>query len=437
MKFKALLAPLVCAGLVGVVNTACSNKDEGQKNSVVVDTNALQQSGRTMMESAENLALAGEQLVSPISFMYADLVFDLALRANPDNKRAQFYKALIKPMMVMKGAMKRIRPVINSLSAEQQTEYNDFIAKSPNSALKTFLLDGQEDITTEEDALGLMDEYRAAWEGIRVFMKENKDLNMVVNIMTLPGNQSALDKAAEECATQNHMNEVFEIENCSYLNALEINISRADVEVIQQIAAGMQIHNILMTSYSLDGVRSYIEANQDNDLTAQDAIEHFKNSTTAGKLRHNDLTKIPEFGADAIAGMRWAMAAQQQLCPSNVTSKENRKGFLFEEGICVERTDKDGKPIEDLLATIEAALTGGLISIEGIKANGDVVAADIKPVAPFANPVQDLRSLSPISYNNCGNPVALADSTIGGFFPNADGNTFLKATGGLDSEDCD
>jgi hypothetical protein len=111
-------------------------------------------------------------------------------------------------------------------------------------------------------------------------------------------------------------------------------------------------------------------------------------------------------------------------------------GFIFEEGICIDKADSKGKPTTDVLKTIEAALAGGLMSIEGVSQSGAVVMAEIKPVAPFANPVQDLRSLAPISYNECGNPVALADSTIGGVFPNGDGNTYLKATGSLDDDNC-
>jgi hypothetical protein len=310
---------------VGLVGTACSKKEENKSNSIVVDTKALQQSGKTLDESAENLALAGEQLVSPISFMYADIVFDLALKANPDNKRAQFYKALIKPMMMMKGALNRIKPVVDSLPEENQKEYSDFLAKSPESALKTFLMDGPQDIKTEEDALKFMDSYRAAWEDIRIFMKENKDLNMEVNVMTLPGNQAALEKATGECVAENHMNQEFVVSDCNYLKALKINISRADVEAMQHIAAGMQIYQILGTSYTLDGVRDFAERNQDKQLTSEEIVEHFINSTTAGKLRNNELTKIPELGTDAIAGARWALSIQNKLCPAGYADKGNRK----------------------------------------------------------------------------------------------------------------
>lgn len=438
MKLKKIVLPVLCAGLIGTLGTACSKDDD--KKQVIVNTNSIQEAAGDLTESAEKLALAGEQLVSPISFMYADLIFDMALVANPENKRAQFFKALIKPMMAMKGAMSRVKPVVKTLSDEQQKEYNEFIAKAPESALKTFLMDGPEDIKTEEDALKFMDGYRSAWEDIRVFMKENKDLNLDVNIMTLAGAAAALDSASKECKAENPSDGVFAVDaKCDYLKALKVNISRADTEVIQQVAAGMQIYHILATSYSLDGVRDYAESNQENDVSAEEVIKHFSENTTAGKLRHNGLAKITKMGVDAISGTRWALSMKNEICPEGKTSKRNRKGFLVRDGICIKEVNSKGKPTEDLLKTIEAALTGGTIAIEGKDDMGNKVAETvIRPSAPLDNPIQDLRSVAPTSYNDeCGSPVALADNTIGGLFPNKDANSYLKAVGSLDDKECE
>lgn len=433
--FKPIRYSVACASLACVMTTACS--DSKDNKNVVVDTKALQQSGKTLNESAENLALAGEQLISPVSFMYADLVFELALKANPENKRAQFFKVLLKPMMSIKGALSRIKPVVKTLTPEQQKEYNDFIQKAPNSALKTFLLDGPEDILNEEDALNFMDGYRASWEEIRQFMKDNKDLNLDINIMTMEGTAAALEKASEACKTTSNDGVITVNADCSYLNALKVNISRADVEAIQQIAAGMQIYHTLATSYSLDGVRQFAEKNKDNKLSAKQVINHFSKSTNAGKLRNNGLAQIPQLGLDAISGTRWALSAQDQLCKSGAVNSENRKGFLFEQGLCINKTDSKGKPVEDVLKTVEAVLIGGLMTIDNQSSDRQSVTADIKPVAPLSNPMSDLRSLTPTSYNKCGNPVALADSSIGGLFPNKDGNSYLKKVGSLDDQNCD
>lgn len=435
MKFKDLLVPLVC---MGAMSTACTKfKAEHTSNPTVVNTQQIREAGKSPEETAENLALAGEQLLSPVSFMYADLVFDMALQTDASNKRAQFYKALIKPMMQLKGALNRIKPVIATLPEREQSQYQDYLAKAPESALKTFLMDGPQDIHTEEDALKFLDQYRSAWEDMRVFMKENKDLNLDVNVMTLVGVGSALDNAAKECQYSNSMNQEFTVADCDYLKALKINISRADIEVIQQLAAGMQIYHTLATAYSLDGVREFSENSQGKSMTTQEVVEHFSHSTKAGMLRNNALAKIPSLGTDAVAGARWALSIQDKLCPTGSFDHSNRKGFLVEAGLCIDKTDKQGKPVTDLLKTIESALTGGLMAVEGLAKDGSTIQAEIKPVAPLADPIQDLRSLAPTSYNQCGNAVALADKTIGGVFPNGDGNTYLKITGVLDSEKCD
>ena len=186
MKFSKLCALLVSFSLVGL--TACTGKkSKDNKGSKTIDTNLIQKNSSSLTDSAENLALSAEQLISPLSFMYADLIFDMALKNDPNNKRAQVYKTILKPLVYMKGSMKRIKPLIPLLTKEEQREYNKFIKDYPESALKTFLLDGKEDLNSEADVQVFLDGYRDQWEQVRLFMKDNKNLNIDLNVMTLVG----------------------------------------------------------------------------------------------------------------------------------------------------------------------------------------------------------------------------------------------------------
>jgi hypothetical protein len=441
MKLKSL-TPWVCSGVIALSGLACSDLQSNKSRNTVIDTNALSESSDSIEQVAETLALAGEQLMSPISFMYADFIFDLALQKDGSNQRAQFYKALLKPIMQQKGIIKRIQPVVRTLDTERQQEFNEAVAKFPESALKTFLLDGAEDITNEADLLSFIDGHTQAWEEIRLFMKNNKDMNLDINVMTIPGVEAALERAARECAASQVNDGVFSIsENCDYLKALKINVSRADIEVIQHMAAGMQIYLTAGTSYSLDGVRDFIEANKDQTLTAQQVINHFANNTTAGKLRHNGLTKISEMGTDIVSGVRWAMSIQDQLCPNGKYGSQNaRSKSLIPVEFCIDAQDSEGNTTESKIAQVEQILAGGLLSINYLdRISGEEKTTEIQPMALLNQPIADLRDVIPTAaenYNQCGDLSSLVDKTLGGLFPNNDAEQVLMDSGVLKDDNC-
>jgi hypothetical protein len=90
-------------------------------------------------EKAEKLALAAEQLMTPTSFMYADLVLDQALALDASNLRAKFYKAVVATPMSLKGIAARIKPLA-ARDLESLRRYNEAIANLPESGLKNFFL---------------------------------------------------------------------------------------------------------------------------------------------------------------------------------------------------------------------------------------------------------------------------------------------------------
>lgn len=440
MKLK-VITPLLCSGVLAFSGFACSKLEKDKTLNTVVDTQSILESEDSSVQMSENLALAGEQLMSPVSFMYADMILDMALEKDSNNKRAQFYKTILKPIMQLKGVFKRVQPVVKTLNVEKQSQFNTDVANLPESAMKTFLLDGQENISNEEGLLKFLDEQTKAWEDVRQFMKANKDLNLDINIMTLNGVEGALEQAAKECQAQQISSGKFGADlDCNYLRALKVNVSRADVEMLQQIAAGFQIYLTAYTSYSLDGIRDFVEKNENVQLTSKDVTSHIANNTTAGKLRHNGLTKITEMGTDFISGARWALTLQDKLCPKTSNGVSVRPGSLFNEGLCIEETHDDGKSTEDTLKTLEKVLAGSLITMTYMNEfTGLEETADTRPAALIENPIADLRQIvSPIekNFNECGDLVSVTDTTIGGFLPNGDANEIIMKSNAVEKNDC-
>ncbi len=146
-------------------------------------------------------------------------------------------------------------------------------------------------------------------------------------------------------------------------------------------------------------------------------------SAEFGKLRNSGsaLKAVVGMGMDAIAGVRWAVQLQKQLCPNGAEQPKTRAGFLFENGICIREQNEDGSKLEGILKTVELALSGQTIELP-IDEQGNKV--QVRPVSILESPIKDLKDLRP-AFNACDNVQAVSDDTIGGVFPMHNGNEIL------------
>jgi hypothetical protein len=57
-----------------------------------------------------------------------------------------------------------------------------------------------------------------------------------------------------------------------------------------------------------------------------------------GKLRKDQNIKhIKDMGSDLSAGIKWVQQYQKDVCAKGTSTKNQRKGFLFQDGICIEQ----------------------------------------------------------------------------------------------------
>ena len=90
---------MILMSTLAVCLSACTDNDNKSAH------DGVQITANDKMD-ASSLADAGEQLVSPYTWMLADKVFTMALEKNATNEKAQFYRALLKPMMLPKSRAK-------------------------------------------------------------------------------------------------------------------------------------------------------------------------------------------------------------------------------------------------------------------------------------------------------------------------------------------
>lgn len=415
---------VVVASLSAMVACSPSNNSNTKNGITTLNSGSIMaDKALSSAEKAEKLALAGEQLTTPTGFMYADLVFDQALSLDSNNKKAQFYKAFLATPMSLRGIMARVKPLAYS-HPKTKKEYDEAVKNLPNSGLKTFLFDGTADIKNEKDIQGFVAQIHDAQDQFRTFLKNNKSMELTLNVNDW-AIQGSMQKTLEDCAVTQVSEGVYDVKKCDLTNALEVKINRADVEALQQIASGMQIYLATLISYDATGTIAISRKYEGKQVSNKTLYKELSQNADFGKLINgNALKNIVGMGIDAVAGVRWAVQIQNELCQYGQENANNRKGFLFGKGLCVKSENEDGSKLEDVLKIVDTVLAGQTIEVKVGK--NEEIQTVAKPIAVLENPIADLKSLRPV-YNSCDKIQSVSDDTIGGIFPNHDGNEALAS----------
>jgi len=262
---KSFAAMCVVIGLTG-----CLSGDN--KSTIRLDQSTItSDASLSNIEKAEKLALSAEQLITPSSFMYADFLLDLALNYDPNNIRAKFYKHLIAPQMALKGAVSEVRYVYHN-EIDQREEYEEFLKKIPNSELRSFLTDSSKEIKTEGEAQELLTKVYWAYDGLRKFLKENKDMDLTLNLKP-EFFANKIEDEEEHCAVEVIEEGIYDMTNCRYDDLWQAKLDRADIEALQHGASGVQLYLTAYIAYDLSGandVRKKFEGISDRNYAQQD-----------------------------------------------------------------------------------------------------------------------------------------------------------------------
>jgi len=406
----------VIALSLAVITMAC------QKSPDTVTQNDVVHISASDAMDADSLTQSGEQLVSPYTFHLASQAFDMALAKDPTNMKAQFYSALLKRLMTMKGILSRLQPYVQRYGDTKR--YSDMIQKIPNSPLKNFLLDGPQDISTVEGVQQVLANYRDGADALRTFIASNPDLQLTLNMNPYVFQQRILENYQDSCVVSNNDNGGFSVD-CPTTHALEMQVNYGDLIALKQEAAGEVLYMSLYTSYSFNGTEALLAKASSGytNVTGQQLFAAMKAADAGNLLAYNSLNGIHDLGADGVKAAKIALSMQNDLCKTGTASPQNRPGFMFKDGICIGSGDNTAA---QSLALVERALAG-VIQIDLTDSAGVVRPEKIDALAWARNPVQNLSQILPSSYDNCGNAVELPDATMDGVFVNADAYLYLPA----------
>ncbi len=420
--------------------TACGKDEKVKENNKVITTNAQM--------DAEELALAGEQLVGPYTFMLANRVFDQALAKDPKNQRANFYKAFIKPFMAYKGIVQRIRPLVKEFGNEDQLQKD--LNKIPDSSFKDFITQGGgPSITDAEQAQKFLTEVRNGYNEFRSYLKSNPEMELNLNlnphlfeeairrkmynscrISWSGGSGNAIDGRDLSDSQIEYLdsNQDYYDYECDPSMMARVGVNAADVKVMQQYAAGIVLYLTPYTSYKFDGLKKLVKLNMERSqsgqqpLPAQEVQSVLESNPEFGKLRGDQsMTVVTDLGSDFSAAWKWANENQHALCPNLANEWEvKRPNMLVENGICV----GDKFESRDNLKLFDDILAGSTRQVIR-KADGQRVETAVDPMIVFKSPIANLRDIAPASYNACGKAETLRDNSLGRILPEGNAKSVL------------
>lgn len=426
---STVLCSSLAFALSGCVRTRALKTDDKAQASNKVSVN---QNSET-----EELVNAGEQLIAAHTFHLADKVFEMALSKDPQNKKAQFYRAFLQRFMVFRGVLSRIKPAV-----EKYGDINAFeksIKSSPDSPLKDFLMkpaQGATEIKSEVDLQNLLVDYRLALKEFRNFVRDNPTLELNLRINPQTFKEKFEENLKNSCT---FTTEKSELENsvegkfstvCNFSNAATVKVNSADLLVLKQEAAIEQLYAALYTSYSLEGYADVIKDNADKKLSSQAYYKLLEEKVSLKLLPQQGLSEIIDLGSDFVVAAKEVIRRQSELCPNKSSAVYSRKGMLVENSLCVENSEQAAKS----LAMIEQAFKG--VFAMPIETTSTISSSDpgqppivsvtttyynVNLVSFLTNPPKDLIQLFPATWSEDGSKIlSYKDNTLGGLFPDGD-----------------
>lgn len=420
---------ILCLAAVTALSACTSQKTNGNKVDTMNISALRADVSLTTPQKSEKFAAIAEQLFTLTNFMHSYDMAEMALELDAGNKKAQFYKNLSGLYMNLKGMAVRLKPLLNEA---QKVKLEQDMQNFPDSALKTFLLDGQEDMKTSKDVQKFIDAYISSLNDLRVFMKSNKDIEITLNANDWSW-ASFLDRSNKECIAKydtGHEN-IEEIQCPHNKDSGKVKLNAADMEALQLAFGGYQVLLSFYNAYDITGLQELgnIPETQRLQMSSSQTWTFLSQFSDFGVYRASaQREKMIEMGLDFILATRWAVKAQKELCKEGVSSLKNRPGYLFNTGICTEIENQTQH--EKDLALAEFVLNGGLIPLN---VNGGDEKVMGKPAFFFTHPVQDLKALKPV-FKRCDNDpsietlISIADPTLNGMVPGGELNAVLQVS---------
>ena len=424
-SYRTFLSMVVAAACIAGLSS-CGPERAPQLTRTTVSASAIENSDLSRQDKAEKFAKTAELLLSADGFLQASELTAAALKHDPTNFRANFIHLAIEPIKIQRGLVIRVTPLAQknrTLANKHKVRLADIQAQ-PDSAYKTFLLDGKPDIETEAQLQLLADQIAKALDNFRVFLLNMKptEITMKANSFLIP---DLIERYVATCSIKEGGPMEYELICPPSENRNEVTLNQADFMTIKAIASFYEAYASVASAYDLTGVTEAsgpvlgriglagVQKMSEQLLANRPGYENF------GRLRYAaGLQNIRTMGIDILLGVHWVMSHQADLCPMGQENTHNRPGMFLNKGMCL------GAEYGEIIEMVESAFSGPVDSkIQEQSANP--FHTKLVLMAPLDHPITNLRLLGPVKFDRCGQLQQTVDKTLAGIFPHGDANLAL------------
>ncbi len=414
------------------------------------------------IERANNRLNDVEQLFHPQGFIYANRLLDQVLELDPENKKAQFYKAVIKPFLYLKGFKTLSEPIRRKSGVGDTFDpIHAYLEVMGRGGLKEFLEDLEGVETQPIRTMPELQAYFNGWlveiEELRQFLKNNLDLEF--EMMAFSINNPIL--YSQMCAISESAPGVLSINECPHVSIYRTNFDYSDNIIFQNALAGFQMFVAIWGAYNMKGLEYLSEKQKDKGyfedqfygdgynyprfvVTERAEIQNSRqkydflfSQNNFGELNEtHKLSLVQSLGVDFAEAYRWAQSFQDNLCPEGdyIEGRQNRPKNLFKSGWCSRDQFSRIIPESERDEAVKKAFGGESQRLRihrGFELSEPFLKeTEFHMLKPFISPQENILGLRPSTYDACERVTALTDPTFLGVFPEGDGNDIYAASVG-------
>jgi hypothetical protein len=417
-KLKACLVFTLCSFL-----SACSFSNN-EPVTFKVSASSITGSGLPPDQQAEEFAKSAELLLTGQGFSQAFDMTNQALQLDPHNFRARFIHALLAPVILQKGIMVRVEPLIgkNPLALMR---YRADIKKKRESASYSksedfFYEKGLPAIESEAEMQQFNDSVTKSLDALRLFARsaKNQQLTVRANAVLVP---DIIQRYAQSCEIKETANREYELTCPPSENRYLVTLNQTDFEAIQDMAAFFEIYLTTINAYDLDSAVQSSTGIDDlrDDEYVRKIVDRVLQEPKFGRLREqNTFAGIKGWSLDLVSGLHWAMNHQGELCPKGQSDPHNRVGMWINSGICL------SAGYQPYINIVEAAVNAEPQD-NILEKNGQTLKSKLNVMEFFYHPITDLHLLGPVTFDACGRLQSTGDPSLAGVFPYRDANSVL------------
>lgn len=396
---------LVCSALL----ISCAPQNQGGADAGKSSDPYAHFDAEEKLAMSEVLADEGEEKLGFSTMNDAWGKFSEALQLNSENHRAALWKEILKPILETKGIIARVRPLY--LKQENGLErYSALVRgteKSSNLDYRNFMTEGPQNIDTDEKFIDFLDRTIVALDGLRSFVKANKDRTYSLRAPTTwiqVG--SAKKKHGDDCAALTFMSTKFK--GCAESGMLTFKMNRADLEAIQYIVSAEMMQLSLLYAYKVNPI-AVLDTYREQ--TPKEKLESMLKGYDGSLMARNRLALGNSILADWIVAQRYFMQNQETVCRKGKTDDENRPGYLISSGFCLDlETGGDGRKNLEILETM--ALGKAIV----IDQKFSKKTVKLYPMKFFNEPLSSIAPLVPTRYTDDGRFSDFSASAYSPFF---------------------